>query len=341
MSFTNLSAVRGHAQALKFVEQAGSSLSKVLSAIADAKDAERRGPLSVFLFLAENFEDDETGVHSIPVPGSKKGETGNDPFDKYTTTVKTQDGEKKVPGSWYTDVVKNSEEGKRIEELLPLVDGGDGAPEVYQNMGFGERKMEKQRLRDRIRDMRTALVKGAMLYLHAYKINQLNPDRIKVKMPFKQGKIFANTIRLVDPAEEIETKVFTVSEFLRIDLSKLTGKDEDQTITSLENTKSRAPKTKDKKGQQSIAVPTNVETLLTLGNVFSTAIDENTAEGEKLKAKLLAKLSAPGKEGDDAVETLGDFAMVIDDLWTTFSDRYHKIKKAKATATNQKQVANG
>src|SRR6185369_7020060 len=161
MSDMDISAVRGHAQALKFVEKGGAELSNILASIATAKEAERRGPLQVFVFLAEHFTDAE-GVHSIPVPGSKKGETGNLPYDKYTTKIKTNDGERSVPGSWYTDVIKNTAECKAIDERIAQCAGGEGVPEDIARMGDGERKMEVKRLRDRIKDMRTALVKGAM-----------------------------------------------------------------------------------------------------------------------------------------------------------------------------------
>jgi hypothetical protein len=322
-AIAGISAVRGHAQALKFVAMGGKELSDMLSAIATAKSVERTGPIEVCRFLVDHFVDEE-GVHSIPVPGSKKGETGNKPYDKYSTKVKGPDGEKMVPGSFFTDVIKNTSEAKAIDERLSVCDGGEHSPKDIQDMSTGERSMEKKRLRQRLTDMRTALVKGAGVFLHADEINDINPDRIKVKMPWKtvdgKKRIYANTIRLQDPAGEIEDKVFTVSEFLRIDLKKLVGPGKDQTITTVENTKARPPKSDGNKGKgkNDIVVPTTVEGLLNLFNVAGTAMDQQTDEGSKTMAKLLAKLSAPGKEGDDAVETVGDFICALDDnIWTS------------------------
>jgi hypothetical protein len=340
-AIAGISAVRGHAQALKFVAMGGSELNSMLSAIADAKSVERQGPVEICRFLVDHFVDEE-GVHSIPVPGSKKGETGNKPYDKYSTKTKGADGvEKMVPGSFFTDVIKNTAEAKAIGERLEVCDGGEHSPKDIQDMSPGERSMEKKRLRQRLTDMRTALVKGTGVFLHADAINDINPDRIKVKMPWKtvdgKKRIYANTIRLQDPAGEIEDKVFTVSEFLRIDLAKLVGPGKDQTITTVENTKARPPKSdKNKgKGKNDIVVPTTVEGLLNLFNVAGTAMDQQTDEGSKTMAKLLAKLSAPGKEGDDAVETVGDFICALDDnIWTVINARYNAIKTAKAKASN-------
>jgi hypothetical protein len=338
----SISAIRGHAQALKFVAVGGAELSDMLASIATRKEGERRGPIEVALFLVTHFVDDE-GVHSIPVPGSKKETAGNNPYDKYSTTVKTSDGTKQVPGSWYTDVVKNTAEAKAIYERLDLCGGGEGSPKDINDMSPGERAMEKKRLGDRIRDMRAALVRGAGLFLHADEISALNPTAIKVKMPWKtvDGKrnIYANTIRLQDPTGEFEDEIFTVSEFLRLDLSKLVGPGSAQTIKTVAATKARAPKT-DKakgKGKNDIVVPTTVEGLLNLFNIAGTSIDTNTEQGNKLSAALMAACS--GKNGDDVVETIGDFALAIDAIWTTIDKRYNAIKQAKAAKLNVKTAA--
>lgn len=351
---------RGHVQAMAFARKGGAAFSGLLGSIATAKETERKGPIEVMLFFETHFDDEERA--SIPVPGSKKEEAGNKTYDKYTTTVDTKDGKKKVPGSWFTDVVKTTPEWEAIEERRGLIDGdGDAPHDVLAMRKTGEALMEKKRLSQRVSDMRTALVKGAMLWHHAEEVSAINPERIRVKMPFKKMyvidadgnkikmddgtenfvtelRVTGNTIRLQDPAAEFEDKVYTVSEFLALKPGKLVGKTEDQTIVTLEATKARAPKSDKKKGKgkQEIAIPTSVEQLLNLFNVGATALDSETDQGAKLSAALMAAYSTPGEKGDDIVETVGDFALGVDAHWTVISARYYQIKAAKAAALNSK-----
>lgn len=353
---------RGHSQAMAFARKGGVAFSGLLGGIATAKETERKGPIEVMLFFELNYDDEERG--RIPVPGTKKEEAGNMAYDKYTIEVTTKDGKKKVPGSWFTDAVKATDEWSAVNDRAEwcnntayVTDDNRECPADIMAMGTGERAMEKKRLKQRVADMRTALVKGAMLFHHAEEISSLNPDHIRVKMPFKKVfvlvdgqrvklegeneyqttlQVTGNTIRLQDPSGEIEDKVFTVSEFLALKPSKLTGKSEDYTTTSLEATKARAPKTaKSKgKGKQEIAPATSVEAFLNICNVAGTSIDQQTDQGMKLNALILAACATPGPKGDDVVETIGDFAMAIDGLWTTLSARYTTIKADKAKVLN-------
>lgn len=355
---------RGHVQAMAFARKGGVAFSGLLGSIASAKETERMGPIQVMLFFTETYDGEEQ--NSIPVPGTKREDAGNKPFDKYTIEVTTKDGKKKVPGSWFTDAVKSTDDWLLTSDRIQWCDNtayenDDGAtcPADILNMGTGERAVEKKRLRQRVADMRTALVKGAMLLHHADDISNLNPARIKVKMPFKavfvldndgqriklEGeneyqtmlKVTGNTIRLQDPSGEIEDKVMTVSEFLALKPEKLTGKSEDYTTTALEATKARAPRGNRQKGKgkQEIAIPTTVEQVLNLFNVGATALDTQTDQGAKTSALVLAACATPGAKGDDVVETIGDFALSIDGLWTVISARYNTIKADKAKVLNQ------
>lgn len=341
-----ISAVRGHAQALKFVADAGQEFSDLLGAIATAKESERKGPIEIVRFLIDHFVNDD-GSHSIPVPGSKFTPGINTPYDKYSTTVKTQDGTKQVPGSWYTDVIKNTAECKAIDTRIGWLNGEEGAPDdIVAMRKTGEEAMERKRLADRKKDMRTALSKGAMLFLHADEIGDINPDRIRVKFPWKTingvKQVYANTIRLQDPAGECEDKVYSVSEFLRLDLSKLKGDNKDQTVLTIDATTARAPRPpggKKKDGQQNIAPPTSVPALLNMMNVLSMAIDGMTEQGAKLNSALMAACAAPGQNGDDTIETIGDFAIVVDAIWSTIDKRYNAIKARKAAALNVRKTA--
>lgn len=359
----NIAASRGHVQALAFARKGGAALSNILAGIAKAKEADRRGPLEMMLFIDETYSDDEK--HSVPVPGSKKGETGNLPYDRYTADRDTADGKRKVPASWYTDAIRDTAEAARVQHLIDCCDDAttDECPDYIKDMGTGERKAEKKRLKQWLADMRTGLTKGAMLFLHAEEISEINPERIRVRMPFKQVRLLGtdgqpyklegtneyaskmivtgNIIRLQDPTGEKEDLSFTVSEFLSLNPDKLTGAKDTWTINALEQTKARGAKGKGSKGKaKDLAIPTTVEQLLGAFNIIHSALDQKTEQGEKLLSKLLAGLSAPGQEGDDKIETVGDFLIELDDnVWTVINARYNAIKANKAKAANAKAAA--
>lgn len=345
-----ITAQRGHIQALAFARKGGVALSTLLGNIATRKEQERKGPIEMVLFLETHFTDDE--AVAIPVVGSKMGETGNKPFDKYTSEVQTKDGKKKVPGSWFTDVIRGTDEYTAAIQRKEWCDDVSlpGCPQEIIDMGTGERAAEKQRLNDRIKDMRTGLTRGAMLFHHAAEIRELNPERIKVKLPIRSRKnpatgeeyqeVYGNTVRLQDPAGEIEDKVLSVSQFNALRPAKLTGPKEGWTTSALETTADRAPKTKGGKGkQQTIPIPTTVEALLNMFNIISTALDIETEQGAKMNTLLLTACATPGAKGDDVVETTGDHILTVDGIWNVIDKRYNGIKAAKAQALNQRQVA--
>lgn len=338
-----IKAQKGHVQALAFARKGSTALSSLLSGIAIAKATERMGAIQTMLFLETTYSDDEQSA--IPVVGSKMGETGNLPYDRYTSTVQTADGPRKVPGSWYTDAVKATDYAHYIAERIQFCEDATvaGCPEDISNMGTGERAVEKKRLRVMLSDMRTALTKGAMLLHQAAEIAAVNPDRIKVKMPIRMekgddgkpvAKVFGNLIRLQDPAGELEDKVLTVSQFTALKPDKIEG---EKTIVSLEKTGNRAPKSKLKtKGKQDIAVPNTVEGFLNLCNVISTAIDNGTDEGRALESKLLAEFAKAGDKGDDAAVTVGTACLAFDNMWTIIEARVNGINARKAAALNSK-----
>src|SRR6266852_4875600 len=219
-----ITAQRGHVQALAFARKGGSALSRLLGNIASAKEKERTGPIETMLFLELNFSDDESAA--IPVVGSKQGDTGNKPYDRYTASVKTADGTKKIPGSWFTDVIKATDDATVALHAIECCNDAatDGCPDYIKAMGTGARIAEKKRLRQRLADMRTALTKGSMLFHHAETVRTCNPERIEVKMPIRseyvldasgsrvtidgveqtRQVVYGNIIRLIDPKKEIE-----------------------------------------------------------------------------------------------------------------------------------------
>lgn len=365
-SVSNISAMRGHVQALAFARKGGAALSAMLTHIADTKAAERMGSLDAFLFLETHFTDDEQS--SIPVPGSKKEDSGNKPYDKYTVEVRNTDGKKKVPGSWFTDVVKATAEWQASDHRIQwckdtsfVTEDGQKCPADIMAMGDGARRDEVKRLRQRITDCRTGLVKGAMLWHHVNDIAELNPERIAIKMPFKafkkldangepmrgpnnefieEEKVTGSNIRLYDPAKEQEDKVFSVSEFLALKPEKIPA-DKEKTLVSLEETKARAPRTggTGKGGAKTIAVPTTVEPLLNLLNIISTALDAETEAGQLLNTKLMAAAAAETDKADSTVEAIGDAAIALDNVWSTIDARYHSIKAKRAAAANAKAAA--
>lgn len=342
----SITGQRGHAQAIAFAAKGGSALSDLLGSIAKNKEAERSGPLRGMLFLTQHFS--EGDQHAIPVPGTKKGETGNLPYDKYTTEMTTKDGKKKVPGSWFTDVVKMTDAYQERFNIIAWcdkldVEDKDGnvipRPEWIVKAGDSELRAYKKQARQAITDMRTGLTKSAMLFHHAETISTLNPDRIKVKMPFKAFKngdetevrVISNIIRLIDPADETEAKEYSVSEFLALKPEKLEAMEKDKRTTiALDETKVRGVKGGNKKGTKTTyPVPTNIEQLLNLCNVGGTALDMETEQGQKLNALILTAIA--GKKMD-VIETFGDFAMKIDGIWTQIAPIYMEIKASKAKA---------
>lgn len=348
-----ITAQRGHVQALAFAAKGGSALSNLLSGIATTKAAEREGALHMALFLEMNFTSDEQ--HAIPQPGSKKEDAGNKPYDRYTVDVKTDNGMRKVPGSWFTDVVKSTQRWADIQQRIKWLGGDtDGMPDDIAAMGAGERATEIKKLRQFIADMRTGLTKGAMLFLHVETIAAINPARIAVKMPYKSRFVLGadgeriktgegneyvtemyvtgSNIRLIDPEKEFEDKVFSVSEFLALNPDKLVGPSNTQTIVTLEKTKERGTKKSPPAGKDSkITVQSTVEGVLTLANCLSSSIDTSTDAGSKVHAALIAAMAVKGDKGDDVVETMGDAIIALDLIWTAISDRYENIKLRKAS----------
>jgi hypothetical protein len=329
---------KGQVGAVAFIQKGGEELNNLFKGICEAKAVERTGALSVMLYLETHH------AELVPVPGSKQGETGNKPFDKYTATVKTSDGEKKIPGSWFTDATRSVPYVQWADEQIEYCNDAtlEGCPEKISNMGAGERADYKKLMKDVYKDTRASLVKGAMLLNHAEKIAAINPARIKIKMPFRKaadtGKlsVYSSNIRLIDPEGEFEDKVFSVSSFLGLNPAKLVGKPEDQTIVSLEKTGERAAKgagkNKKKGGEQAITVPRTIGEVLTFFNCLSTALDNGTDEGRKMESQLLAACAASGEKGEAAVLYVGTVCMAMDNIWTVINKRFDEINAKKIAA---------
>lgn len=339
-----ITAQKGHVQALAFARKGGAALSALLGSIASAKETERRGPIQTMLFLETHFTDEETSA--IPVVGSKKEDSGNKPYDRYTSELKTEQGTRKVPGSWFTDVVKSTDEWARINSRIELLQQGqgEGVPADILSMGTGARKEEIAQLRQRIQDMRTALTRGAMLFHQCEEIRALNPARIAIKLPIftekgpdgKEVQVVKGTmVRLVDPAKIVEDEVVTVGSFLQYDAAAAAKDPDGGTLASLKATASKAPK---KKAGTATAptVPATLEQVLTLFNVLASGMDNTTDHGKKMESQLLSLLAKEGVEGDEAVIAVGHVCLALDSVWTVISDRYDRITRAKAASLNTK-----
>jgi hypothetical protein len=356
-----ITAQKGHGQALAFARKGGEELSRLLGTIATTKEAERMGPVQMFNFLVTHYDDDEADC--IPVVGSRQGQTGNKPYDRYSQEVMTDQGKKVIPGSWFTDVIRSTHEYQMVQERIDYLSDvtQTDCPEDIRKMGTGERATEKARLTQRKTDMRTALTKGAMLLHHVREIETISPETVTIKLPIRteyvlDGKgekvkipgtnefetrdvVYGNNIRLIDPSKELEDRVLNVNQFTALKPDKVQGA---ITIASLEATGARAPKGKRKgKGTKiDIPVPATVEQLLHHFNVLATALDTESEQGKMLSAKVLAACATEGEKGDDVVETIGDFITAMDDnIWTVINARYSAIKTAKAKAQNTKAHA--
>lgn len=343
-----ITAQKGHVQALAFARKGGAALSALLAGIATAKETERRGPIQTMLFLETHFTDEE--ANAIPIVGSKKEDSGNKPFDRYTSEVKTEQGTRKVPGSWFTDVVRSTDEWSRINGRVELLQQGqgEGVPADILSMGTGARKEEIAQLRQRIQDMRTALTRGAMLFHQCEEIRKLNPDRVAIKLPIftekgpdsKEVQVVKGTmIRLMDPAKIVEDEVVTVGSFLQYDAAAAAKDPDKGTIASLKATASKAPKKKIVATGKEYTVPGTVDQVLTLFNVLASGIDQEVDAGEKLYAALLTKAAGDGVDAREARISIGKVCLACDSLWTIIRPAYLRDVEAKAKAAVAKAAA--
>lgn len=340
-------AFRGHSQAMAFTRQGGRELNNLLFSIAKRKEEEGKGPIEMLVYLSTHFD-----IADLPVVGSKKGETGNKPYDKYTTEVTTEQGKRNVPGSWYTDAVKSTETWAELHQRRESIKQGqgDGVPADIIAMKPGDRALEKKRIERFIANMRTGLTRGSMLWHQVEAIASMNPARVKVRMPTMKQKdqdgneitvVTGSLIRVYDPADvsdNAEPEVLTVSQFLAWDATKASADPDGGTIASLKATAMRGTKGKagkDKAGTGSNYVaPDNLEKVLTLFNVLATGIDSETDEGEKLYAKLLTRVNAGGNEADETIMSIGKVCFALDSLWTIIRPKYTLLQEKKAKTAN-------
>lgn len=95
-------------------------------------------PLRLYDGLKADFGDE--GMAALPKPGSKKGETGNSPYDKFTYKVDNgKGGERSVNGSFYGDMFDTTDLGVSIIKDMHGVDlalANDPAmPHAYKELG--------------------------------------------------------------------------------------------------------------------------------------------------------------------------------------------------------------
>lgn len=338
-------AFKGHTQAMAFARKGGAALGELLFSIAKRKEEEGKGPIEMVLFLEQTYSDEEG--HNIPEVGSKQGETGNKPYDRYTTEIQTEQGKRKVPGSWFTDAVKSTEVWASLNQRREhvKVGQGEGIPRDVLEMSTVQKAMEKVRIDRFIANMRTGLTRGAMLMHQLDAINSMNPERVKAKLPIysekdENGKeklvVRGNLIRIEDPSGIIaEPEIVTVGSFLQYDAGKAMKDPDKGTIVSLKATASKAPK-KGKVTGTAPTVPATLEQVLTLFNVLASGMDNTTDHGKKMESQLLSLLAKEGVEGDEAVIAVGHVCLALDSVWTVISDRYNRITRAHAAALNTK-----
>lgn len=334
-----ISAMRGHQGAMAFARKGGSEFGAMLYSIALTKQLERKGPITSMLFLETHFDYDE-----LPIVGSKMGETGNRPYDRYSTKVKTESGERSIPGSWFTDVVKSTPQaGSILQEIEWAGQGqGEGIPPHILEMGSARKKEYIKEQRQLLTDMRTALTKGAQLWHQLESIGSMNTETVKVKLPVMVQKngdgtdgqvVTGNLIRLQDPSGVLEDESVTVGQFLQYDADKASKDPDKGTIKSLKATADRAPR---KPGGtvagKAYTVPANLEQGKTLFNVLATWVDNTTDQGKKVESILLSAMAKEGAEGDELVESVGKVCLALDSLWTVIQPRYDAIERRKAAA---------
>lgn len=334
-----INAFRGHTQAMAFARKGGAALGALLYSIAKRKEEEGKGPIEMVLFLEQTYSDEEG--HNIPQVGSKQGETGNKPYDRYTSEVKTAEGTRKVPGSWFTDAVKSTDTWAELNQRREWCKQGqgEGVPRDILEMSTSQRAMEKTRIDKFIANMRTGLTRGSMLMHQLDAVNSMNPERVKAKLPIyteknSEGKevqvVRGNLIRITDPSGiTAEDEIVTVGSFLQYDPDKAAKDPDKGTIVSLKATASKAPKKKQQTATTYVQ-PTNVEQVLTLFNVLASGIDQEEDSGEKLYAALLTKAAGDGVEAREARISIGKVCLACDSLWTIIRPAYMRDIEAMA-----------
>lgn len=337
-------AFKGHTQAMAFARKGGDALSNLLYSIAKHKEEDAKGPIQTMLFLETNYSDDEG--HMIPVVGSKMGDTGNKPYDRYTSEVMVNGEKKKIPGSWFTDVVKSTTAWATLNQRREWIKQaqGEGVPDDILEMKAGDRATEKKRIDNFITNMRTALTKGATLLLLAERVNAMNPERVKVRFPIRTQKnadgkpeqvVFGNLIRITDPSGiDQEDEVVSVASFLQYKPEKAVLDPDKGTMKSLKATASKAPKKAGPAAGTGTAyvVPTTVEQTFTLFNCLASGLDQESDAGEKMYAALLTKASGKDKDAREARISIGKVALALDSLWTIIRPAYVMDVEAEAKA---------
>lgn len=357
---------RGLVQAMAFAAKGGAALNTLMAGIADRKAAERMGSIQAMCFLVEHFSDDEQ--HAVPKVGSKKEENSNLPYDKYSKEITTPEGKRTVQGSWFTDVIHALPEYERIQTTKRWLDGvyeeGEQVPDAITAIAkTGEAGTQKQMLSDRISDMRTGLTKGSMLFHHAEEISAINPERIKVKMPWREEylihngervknedgsfkttlTVYGSKIRLQDPAGEFEDKIYSVSSFLQLKPDNETFlKEPLKTIVALDKTTARPPKIGQTPGTAAdVKVPVTLEQVLTQFNALASGLNQEDDKGERMYLALLTKASGNTDEARETRASIAKVALALDSLWTIISPMHTRDTEAAAKAAIAAQVAAG
>jgi hypothetical protein len=151
----NISAVAPEKRsAIAFAEKFSNELMNDLRLGWEAKEKVQMNSLEVMFDLREMYQfdlsDNIGALDFLPEPQSKKGETGNRPFDKYSFKVPNEKGgQRNVNGSFYGDAFDASPSGKDIDGVLTNIDiaikniGTSTVPKAY--VGWEKEKLSAEK----------------------------------------------------------------------------------------------------------------------------------------------------------------------------------------------------
>lgn len=313
-----------------------------VAANLDAKEKVKQGPLHILMDITRILG--EEGMSRLPDPDSEEGKTGNEPFDKYKTTVFSKDGAPKAgEGSFYVDLTENLREGKNIllhlehieaarlkQDIKPVA----GLP-AYPTMAPQQIRALKSTFQQRLTSLKRCLIDAVWVFKIMERINsdefpklECQYQTIKNEETGNEELLPTNSPMVVfstDPKQRAVFQTFSIGQFTSIDLEKVKeyGGDIEGVLKAMAR-KKREPETEDGISTVEIVNVTNVRDAL----VALYDWQENQGHMKALYNEL-------NKRDDEAAD---DLVMTIGDLYTElFAPLYDKYKTRYANIIEARQ----
>lgn len=297
--------------------------------VYEAKEVSVRGPVKMAVLLEQILTEDQIG--NLPVPGSRKGETGNKPYDIYN---ELDDSGNKVRGAFYSDIVARLHIGRDVRENLEAIENKTGK---YAMMGDQTLKAEKAMWQSRFSTAVSAIRRAARIHQMFDSLEQFEklefdivtetsedgtPELTRTLKPFSMQSI----------GDGKTYSCLTVSEFLSIDPEYVAknGGTIKAVRESIANARKRDTGDKDKAKKDAskagdVKVITNLPGLQNYMNEVAAFISE-----PKHYAAIVNSLLTPA--GDEVLFALGNLYYQLEAIYTkdeAVDKRYNKLLGAE------------